>query len=307
MTDEDMMALYGWLMSQPAVASQPPVTQLAFPFNLRPLMAVWNGLFHTGLPQEADATKSAAWNRGAYWVESLGHCGACHTPRNALGAERDAMAYLQGAKVDGWEAPALTRLNRAPLPWTEEELFRYLRHGHTDHHGGAAGPMAQIVREMAAVPDPILRDMATYLASLSEPQKQPEDLQAQARAVVAQAAARAPAPSAAQRQFEGSCGACHHEGEGPKLLGINAPLALNTNVHSDHPDNLIQIILQGLQAPPSREVGFMPSFRHSLNDAQIADIVGWMRSRYAPDRPAWEDLPSRVAALRASSRVQSRP
>ena len=88
-------------------------------------------------------------------------------------------------------------------------------------------------------------------------------------------------------------------------MGVNAPLALNTNVHSDDPDNLIQIILQGLQAPPSREVGFMPSFRHSLNDAQIADIVGWMRSRYAPDRPAWDKLPQRVAQLRLQLRETS--
>ena len=117
-----------------------------------------------------------------------------------------------------------------------------------------------------------------------------------------QARIRAPAPTAAQRQFEGSCGACHHEGEGPRLLGQNVPLALNTNVHSEHPDNLIQIILQGLQAPPSRDVGFMPSFRHSLNDAQIAEIVGWMRARYAPERPAWDHLQARVAQLRAQSR-----
>ena len=158
--------------------------------------------------------------------------------------------------------------------------------------------MAQVVRELASVPDEVIRDMATYLASIAAPSAGAVTPEVKAREVVAQAAARAPAPSAAQRQFEGSCGACHHEGEGPKLLGVNAPLALNTNVHSDDPDNLIQIILQGLQAPPSREVGFMPSFRHSLNDAQIADIVGWMRSRYAPDRPAWDKLPQRVAQLR---------
>ncbi len=302
MNDEDMMALYAWLMSQPAVSSQAPATELPFPFGWRPWMALWNGLFHTGLPLETNTQQSPAWNRGAYWVESLGHCGACHTPRNALGAERDTVAYLQGAQVDGWEAPALTALNRAPVPWTEEALFRYLRQGHTPHHGAAAGPMAQVVRELAAVPDDVIRDMAVYLASLSASSSSTMAPELKARQVVAQAADRAPAPTAAQRQFEGSCGACHHEGEGPRLLGQNVPLALNTNVHSEHPDNLIQIILQGLQAPPSRDVGFMPSFRHSLNDAQIAEIVGWMRARYAPERPAWDHLQARVAQLRAQSR-----
>ena len=127
-SDADLQALYAYLMAQPAVKSVSPETKLAFPFNLRPLMAGWNALFHQPGTFQPDATKSATWNRGAYLVESLGHCGACHSPRNALGAER-ANAYLAGGFAEGWEAPPLTSLSQAPIPWSEDELFAYLRTG----------------------------------------------------------------------------------------------------------------------------------------------------------------------------------
>ena len=101
------------------------------------------------------------------------------------------------------------------------------------------------------------------------------------------AAQSAPLPSAAQRQFEGSCGACHHDGEGPMVLGQNLPLALNGNLHSASPDNLVQVVLHGIQQPPSKQAGFMPGFKDSLSDAQMVALLSWMRARYAPDKPAW--------------------
>ena len=123
-TDDDLMALYANLMSQPPVSSAVPETRLAFPFSLRPLMALWTALSLTPGPVAAVATQSAEWNRGAYLVNSLGHCGACHTPRGALGAEKTGSATLAGALVDGWEAPPLTALSHAPVPWSAGELYR---------------------------------------------------------------------------------------------------------------------------------------------------------------------------------------
>lgn len=168
-SDADMMALYAWLMSQSAVTSHIPQAQMQWGLGWRPLMALWNGLFHSPVPFQSQAQRSAAWNRGAYLVDSLGHCGACHTPRNALGAERNTDAYMQGAMVDGWQAPALNQLNPSPVPWTEEEFFRYLRQGHTQHHGIAAGPMGLVVRNLASVSDDDIRSMAVYLASMQTP------------------------------------------------------------------------------------------------------------------------------------------
>jgi nicotinate dehydrogenase subunit B len=298
MGDDDLMALYAYLMSQPAVHAPTPPNTLRFPFNLRPLMAGWNALFHDARPWAADPSRSAQWNRGAYLVEGVGHCSACHTPRNALGAERRGPLHLAGAMADGWEAPALTALSRAPVPWTAEELYRYLRHGHTQQHGIAAGPMAPVVQELQALPDEDIRAMAAYLASF---QAGPEAPAAAPAAYVAEAASRAPALAGpGQRLFEGACGACHHDGDGPRLLGVNLPLALNSNLHSDRPDNLLRVVFEGIQQPASRDIGFMPSFRHSLNDAQVVDLARYMRQRFAPDKAAWNDLPAAVARTRAA-------
>jgi len=302
MRDEDMMALYGWLMSQPAVNAAPPETQLAFPFSVRPLMALWNGLFHRARPSDTDPARSALWNRGAYLVNHVANCGGCHTPRNVLGAERSTEAYLRGALTDGWEAPALDALNRAPIAWTEDEFYRYLRQGHTRHHGVAAGPMAGIVRELGPVPDEDLRAIAHYLEDLGgQPRSSEGERTAQARALVERAVRQAPLPGAVQRQFEGSCGGCHHEGASTHVLGQNLPLALNSNLYSERPDNLIRIILDGIQAPPSVEAGFMPGFRDSMTEAQLTELVAWMRRRFAPGQAPWADLAKTVRRIRQAS------
>ena len=115
----------------------------------------------------------------------------------------------------------------------------------------------------------------------------------------AQAAALAPQPGQAQRLFDGACAACHHDGDGPRLLGVNVPLALNSNLHSDRPDNLLQVIVHGIREPAARDIGFMPGFGHALSDAQITELAGYMRQRYAPGRPAWRDVPEALARVRA--------
>jgi nicotinate dehydrogenase subunit B len=198
---------------------------------------------------------------------------------------------MQGAWVDGWQAPALNALNRSPMPWREKDFFNYLRKGFTGFHGTASGPMAQVVRNLQAVSDEDLQAMAVYLASLNPSASALDDADygARAIAVVTQAAANAPLNDVAARQFAGSCGACHHEGDGPLLLGVNQPLALNVNLHSDSPANVVNVILHGVQQPASRDIGFMPAFGGSLSQAQIISLVQWMRKRYAPGKPPWSE------------------
>ena len=82
------------------------------------------------------------------------------------------------------------------------------------------------------------------------------------------------------------------------MFGVRPPLALNTNLHSDKPDNLIQVILHGIANPANGDLGYMPAFSGSLNDTQIADLIAYMRARYAPDKSAWEDVPERISTLR---------
>ncbi|MET3374308.1 nicotinate dehydrogenase subunit B [Variovorax boronicumulans] len=298
-SDDDLQALYAYFMAMPAVRAPTPKSELKFPFNLRPLMAGWNALFHDPAPLPPVPTQSAEWNRGAYLVNGLGHCGACHTPRNALGAEQGGSAFLSGAMVDGWEAPALTQLSKAAVPWDADALYRYLRNGHSPRHGIAGGPMAEVVRELAQVSDADVRAMAVYLGSFNPaPVAQPQALAQQAIDNAARTQGQLLGP--AQRMFDSACASCHHDGDGPTLLGVNTPLALNSSLTSTRPDNLLRTILDGVRAPAHRDIGFMPAFREALDDRQIADLAGYMRARFAPQEAPWANLPAEVARVRAT-------
>ncbi|UPJ54323.1 molybdopterin-dependent oxidoreductase [Bradyrhizobium sp. 200] len=296
-TDADMQALYAYLMAQPAVHAETPQNALAFPFNVRPLMAGWNALFHKPAVFQADPTKSETWNRGAYLVESLGHCSACHSPRNALGAEK-ANAYLAGGFAEGWEAPALTSLSQAPIPWSEDELYAYLRTGESRLHGVAAGPMAPVVKELAALPDSDIRAMAVYLASFNETSMDRAAQDALAARLESSTGTRASAASSAgARIYQGACAVCHEVGGAP-LFGSRPSLALNSNLHSTAPDNLIQVILHGIAKPATTDLGYMPAFKDSLTDSQIAELATYLRRQFAPDKPAWTDVQAAISRIR---------
>ena len=304
-SDDDLTALYAWLMVQPAVASSPPATALRFPFNLRPLMGLWNALVlqpgPLAQPQpDAAASRSPQWWRGAELVNGLGHCSACHSPRDALGAERST-AYLGGALVDGWLAPALGALARPPVRWTEAAMQQYLRQGQHPLHGIAAGPMASVVQALAQADVADVAAMAHYLVSLQADASSAgaaQDAQRLLARADTQAAAMLPGPT--QRLFESACGACHHAGDGPAVAGLNQPLALNPKLHSAQPDGLVRAVLDGLWQPAFPAIGHMPAFRHALDDGQLAELAAWMRQRFAPGQPPWAELSAAVARVRGA-------
>ena len=221
--EADLEALYAFLMAEPAVTSQavPAPRRLRFPFSFRPLMAGWNALFLKAGVIEPDPARSDQWNRGRSLVEGLGHCSACHSPRNLFGAELAGAAHLGGGTVDGWHAPSLTATSLAPLRWTYDEYFAYLRTGASRHHGVAAGPMAEVVAELGSLPDVDLRAMATYLASLGGPAPA-DDPDALAATLEAEARSRAVSLSGeGARLYDGACAACH-EADGTSLYGARA-------------------------------------------------------------------------------------
>src|ERR1700686_4254695 len=162
-TDEDDQALYAYLMTRQPVHAPARANRLSFPFDRRFVVAGWKLLFLRHGTYQPDSTKSAEWNRGAYLVEGLAHCGACHTPRNALGAER-ATAQFAGGDVDNWHAYAINAQSPAPVPWDADALFAYLRDGWHPDHGVARGPMAQVVSNLSSVPPNDIRAIATYVA-----------------------------------------------------------------------------------------------------------------------------------------------
>jgi nicotinate dehydrogenase subunit B len=296
-TDADLQALYAYLMAQAPVCADAPKNALAFPFNWRPLMAGWNALFHQSVVFEADATKSAMWNRGGYLVEGLGHCGACHSPRNALGAEK-AKAYLAGGFAEGWEAPPLTSLSHAPIPWSEDELYGYLRTGESRFHGVAAGPMAPVVKELAGLPDDDIRAMAVYLGSFNDTSITEPAQAALAAKLEALASTRiVSASSVGARIYQGACAVCHAVGGAP-LFGSRPSLALNSNLHSAVPDNLVQVILHGIASPVSSDLGYMPAFKDSMTDDQVAELVSYLRQQFAAEKPPWTAVHAAVNRAR---------
>src|SRR5450432_1616386 len=164
-TDEDNRALYAYVMTRQPVHAPARANQLSFPLDQRFVVAGWKLLFLRRGTYQPDSAQSAEWNRGAYLVEGLAHCGSCHTPRNALGAER-ATAQFAGGDVDNWHAYAINAQSPAPVPWDADALFAYLRDGWHPDHGVARGPMAEVVSNLSSVPPGDIRAIATYMAGV---------------------------------------------------------------------------------------------------------------------------------------------
>ncbi|HEY4352727.1 MAG TPA: cytochrome c, partial [Paraburkholderia sp.] len=116
----------------------------------------------------ADSAYAVQWQLGRYLVDGVAHCAACHTPLNKLGAEKRDAPFA-GGTLEGWDAPALTKLSQAPTPWTHAQLVAYLRTGFASEHGAAAGPMLPVTRHLANLPESDVNAMATYLMSLQPP------------------------------------------------------------------------------------------------------------------------------------------
>ncbi|MGJ8647726.1 MAG: molybdopterin cofactor-binding domain-containing protein [Marinomonas colpomeniae] len=317
--NEDMQALYAYIMSRPAVKTSLPKNELSFPFNIRPLMAGWNTLFKSRTQFKELPEKSDIWNRGAYLVNGLGHCSACHSPRNLMGAEKVGKSFLAGGEVDGWDAPALTSLSKAPTPWSENALFDYLRSGHSPEHGPATGPMGPVVKELGKLPDSDIRAMSHYLTSIGRRQElsATEAILANVTVPVASVESAEIEPilstewkndsssqtlsyTKGKSMFEGACSACHTSRSQDDWFGIRPEMQANTNIHSDKPNNLIRTILYGIQEPVDSSLGYMPGFADSFNDKQLASLVVYMRAEFAPDKPSWNDLYQTIANIRAN-------
>ena len=163
---EDLAAIRAWLMSQPAEGSAPPADKLKFPFNHRGLIGVWKSLyFHPGEYRD-DPARDERWNRGAYLVTGLEHCGGCHTPRSSLGGE-EAGRDLRGGKVGTFKTPDLNSDNIEGLgSWSEGDIVAFLHTGHNGH-ATAKGPMKEVVEKSTSrLTETDLAAIAVYLKSL---------------------------------------------------------------------------------------------------------------------------------------------
>ncbi|HUJ99329.1 MAG TPA: cytochrome c [Stellaceae bacterium] len=297
--DDDVAALYAFLMSRSAVQSRPPANALIFPLNLRWTVAVWDLLYLDRTPFRPDPKQSEAWNRGAYLVQGLGHCGDCHTPRDRLGGERTAAAFA-GGTAEGWSAPALTAASPAPLPWSEAQLFRYLHQGWDTAHGAAAGPMAPVTRDLARASASDVAAIATYVATLEGPgaaRPAAAAATANARPLPTETVSASPADLGATL-FEGACANCH-SGISPMVPPHGIDLRRSTAIGAPDPTDAIFIVLDGIRPVEGERGPWMPRFDGAFTDAQLAALLNYLRAQHS-GTPPWSDLDSRIRALRQS-------
>lgn len=294
-TDDDVKALYAFIMTRPTSTNDAPDNTLRFPFNVRLLQAGWQLLFFDEGPYRKVAGKSDEWNRGAYLSEGLGHCSACHTPRNKAGAEEPDRAYA-GALVDGWYAPALDRHPTAPVAWSADELYAYLRKGMSDLHGVAVGSMAPIVHQgLSEASDADLHAIATYFADKGDTGAMNEP-GAHARDLIASAHAREDVQKGrGEHIWNVACASCHYnDPERPQAL--RPEMSLNSAVSAPDPVNLIRVTLDGVSVDDGVPGVMMPAFA-SLSDEDLTALVTWLRSTQS-ERAPWPDVAERVRSLR---------
>ncbi len=292
-TAEDIQALYAFLMTRPAVKAENEPHQLRFPFDQRRLLAGWKLLFLDRSAFQRDPSRSDAWNAGAYMVEGLGHCGACHTPRNRLGAEKMEQ-NLAGGEVEGWHAPALAGASRSAVPWTVSSMTDYLIDGRHAHHGIAAGPMKSVVDNIAKLPEEMVTAMATYLTNgrTEAPGSDKVLAEAAKREFVAGAPLGSdPGTARGEAIFARACANCHRAGS------TSTPLALTATVRADDPGNVIRITLDGIRPPEGSPDRSMPRFGSTLSDDEIGDLLAFIRKRFS-DGPEWRNVPAAVKAAR---------
>ena len=274
-TREDADAIFAYLMSVPAVEQPNRAHALRFPYNSQAALAVWRALFFQPERFEPDSSKSREWNRGAYLVHGLGHCVACHSPRNAFGATSDKLE-LSGGLIPmlGWYAPALTSAAEAGVAdWETRHVVDLLKTG-VSPRGSVLGPMAEVVfRSTQYLADDDLAAMAVYLKSLP----QSSSSGSAERASIAEDVQKTGA-----KLYEEHCASCHGDrGEGAP--GAYPQLAGNRAVTMAVPANLIRVVLSGGYLPATagnpRPYG-MPPFAHVLDDAAVAAVVSFIRSAW---------------------------
>lgn len=282
-TRADSDALFAYLRSLPPVARPNQPHTLRFPYDQPLALAAWRALYFRPAAFEPQPQRSADWNRGAYLVRSLGHCSACHAPRNALGATRNPLD-LEGGMVPlrNWYAPALNDAAEAGVAdWPLDEIVSLLRTGIAPR-GTALGPMADVVKGSSQHWNAAdLRAVAIYLKEL--PQRR-DNLARPVAPPTSAPVADAPATLGA-RLYERHCADCHGA-QGQGKPPAYPALAGNRTLTMASPVNLTRIVLGGGFAPSTaanpRPYG-MPPFATVLSDAEIASLLGHLRSSWGHD------------------------
>ncbi|MCK7598018.1 cytochrome c [Microbulbifer sp. CAU 1566] len=303
-TDEDIEALYAYfLFGIEPVHEAPPANKIPRLLSARWPLAIWNFLFRPSGPFEPSPDQGAEWNRGAYLVQGLAHCGECHTPRGIALQEKaydeKGKGYLSGGPVlDGWEAYNIT-----PDPvsgigdWTSAQLQQYLKTGHVNRLAQAGGPMAEAIENsFAKMTDADIRAMVTYLRSIP-PVSGKNRVARQARGTPATdviikrgnllAIDRSPVlRSDGARLYLGLCASCHGVDGGGSNDGHYPSLIRNSTVGAASEHNLRQAILQGISRTVNGEEKMMPGFASELSEEDLSKLLEYLRRQFAAPPPS---------------------
>ncbi|CAM3747146.1 Fructose dehydrogenase cytochrome subunit [Pseudomonas reidholzensis] len=286
MSDDDTLALVAYLRTIKPIDSKPPENTMGFPFNQRWAMAFWNVMNFQSGRQLPVAGKSDEWNRGAYLVQSLEHCGECHTPRNFI--QGFSHPNLGGGNLVTWRAYDITSGQSGIGTWSDPELFTYLKTGAVHGKANAAGPMAEAVENsLNHLPDADLHAMVAYLRDLpvtGTPSLVPART-GQGQAYTGTTALRASHPQydpdsdalGAEVMFNANCATCHAVtgkgvGEYPRLFG-------NSVLGAVEPTNLVSVLLRGVHRKVDGQEVFMPGFAN-LSDAQLATLSTFLFKQF---------------------------
>ena len=277
---EDSDAIYAYLRSLPPVVQANRTHGLSFPFNTQPALAVWRALYFEPGPLVSDAEQSTEWNRGAYLVQGLGHCNACHGRRNVLGATSGTLDLSGGLiPMQNWYAPSLSDPHEAGVAgWDTQQVVEMLKNGVT-RGASVLGPMAEVVNGSTQhLSDTDLRAMAVYLKALPT--------------APSERAATAPASDVASSRgaklYEQHCVSCHGD-KGEGVPGAYPALAGNRAVTMKSPANLVRIVLEGGFAPSTagnpRPYG-MPPFATTLSNDDTAALLSFVRAAWGNQSPS---------------------
>jgi mono/diheme cytochrome c family protein len=278
-SDADALAIKAYLFSLPPVRAAAPANTLTFPFNQRWGMMFWSALFNPDTRFEPDTSKSLEWNRGAYLVEALAHCGECHTPRN-LAFALDNREKFAGAVAAGWRAFNISSDKTTGIgAWHDDDLISYLSVGHASGHGTASGPMGEAVDQSFSQMAPEdIRAMVAYLRSV--PATVSPDLPA----------TPAPAAPASHRDgvtsnprgkmvFEGACVGCHGW-TGESSISPLATLTGAWSVNDPSAINVAQIVIAGTRRHTPEGAISMPAFGSAYSDEEIAAVANYVTARF---------------------------
>ncbi|MBH2009359.1 MAG: c-type cytochrome [Xanthomonadaceae bacterium] len=295
-TREDSDAMFAFLRSQPAVNQPNQPNTLGFPFNTQAALAVWRALYFKPGVYQPDAGRSAEWNRGAYLVGGLGHCSACHSPRDALGGTKQSLALAGGLiPMQNWYAPSLASPHEAGVShWDREQIVGLLKNG-VAPGASVSGPMAEVVlRSTQYLSQPDLEAMAQYLKELPGSIPRPEAPPA------ARMAGTSFNPGKSAKLYEQHCAQCHGD-KGEGVANAYPPLAGNRAVTMASTENLVQMVLGGGFPPATagnpRPFG-MPPFVLVLDDSEVAALVSHIRTAWG--NQAGAITPLEVNRIRAS-------